>query len=313
MRPGFLGFAQGFSARAPTSFHAEGPIYPAWTPSNCTVQIVTTSTPLPAADTKESTVCSQQLPQSRETLTLTLGAFFGTTFPHLFFQSYRELAPAPFYKPQTGANASTSPTESNSSHQSTFTNPNPHGGQKRAAGKVYTPKIYGFRVSDRAKNGPRMQWTRMRPVSPEELDMVDWRGRWIDDDEEYDDEEEEEDRQMEDFDPVSTFSDDRSGWTLIHPSQDAGDGEDDDDEEEEEEEEGGGVPRLPADKNKMRVRGSQEGSSPHPPPPSSPASSVPPRTPISVTMSNVVGVAKSPGSTGSSRVKVVRQWATTTA
>ena len=45
---------------------------------------------------------------------------------------------------------------------------------------------------------------RMRPVSPEELDMVDWRGRWIDDEGEYEEEEEEEeDRQMEDFDPVS--------------------------------------------------------------------------------------------------------------
>jgi len=131
-----------------------------------------------------------------EGLTLALGAFFGTTFPHLFFQSYRELAPAPFYKPQTGPTAPTSPQETN------FTNPNPHGGQKRAAGKVYTPKIYGFRVSDHAKNGPRMQWMRMRPLLPDELDMVDWRGRWIDDEEEYE-EEEEEDRQMEDFDPVS--------------------------------------------------------------------------------------------------------------
>ena len=45
---------------------------------------------------------------------------------------------------------------------------------------------------------------RMRPITPEELDMVDWKGRWIDDDEEYDEEEEEEDRLMEDFDPVST-------------------------------------------------------------------------------------------------------------
>lgn len=44
----------------------------------------------------------------------------------------------------------------------------------------------------------------MRPVLPEELDMVDWKGRWIDDDEEYD-EDEDEDRQMEDFDPVSTL------------------------------------------------------------------------------------------------------------
>lgn len=53
-----------------------------------------------------------------------------------------------------------------------------------------------------------MQWLRLRPESPEELDMVDYRGRWINDDEEYDDEEEEldEDRQMEDFDPVSFIS-----------------------------------------------------------------------------------------------------------
>ena len=57
---------------------------------------------------------------------------------------------------------------------------------------------------------------RMRPVSPEELDMVDWRGRWINDDEEYDDEEEEEDRQMEDFDPVSALHVDGSGWFLMH-------------------------------------------------------------------------------------------------
>jgi len=155
---------------------------------------------------------------------------------------------------------------------------------------------------------------RMRPVSPEELDTVDWRGRWIDDDEEYDDDEEEEDRQMEDFDPVSILHDDHSRWFLIHQFQDAGDGEDDDEEEEEEEEEGGvGAPRPPADKTKIRVRGLQAGSSPHPPPPSSPTSSVPPRTPISVTMSNVVGSAKSPGSTGSSRVRVIRQWSTSAA
>jgi len=68
---------------------------------------------------------------------------------------------------------------------------------------VYVPRIYGFKVSERAKSGPRMHWLRLRPESPEELDMVDWRGRWINEDEEYDDEEEEEeDRQMEDFDPV---------------------------------------------------------------------------------------------------------------
>ncbi|KAF8867979.1 casein kinase II, regulatory subunit, partial [Mucidula mucida] len=69
------------------------------------------------------------------------GAFFGTTFAHLFFQSYRELAPAPFYKPLLSS-----------------------------GGGVYTPKIYGFKVSERAKSGPRMKWLRLRPEAPEELD-----------------------------------------------------------------------------------------------------------------------------------------------
>jgi len=156
------------------------------------------------------------------------GAFFGTTFAHLFFQTYRELMPAPFWKQSGSLSPSRSPrsvTGSNSSQQSPFVNPNPHGGQKRAAGKVYLPRIYGFKVSERAKSGPRMQWMRLRPESHEELDEVDWRGRWIDDEEDqYDDGidgEAEEDRRMEDFDPDHADDDD----------------DDDDDEDEEEEEE----------------------------------------------------------------------------
>lgn len=46
--------------------------------------------------------------------------------------------------------------------------------------------------------------------------MVDWRGRWIDEDDEYDDDDEEdddEDRQMEDFDPVNLFLSIR--WCLL--------------------------------------------------------------------------------------------------
>lgn len=43
--------------------------------------------------------------------------------------------------------------------------------------------------------------------------MVDWRGRWIDDEEYGDvDEEEEGDKQMEDFDPVRLFSDLRQSF-----------------------------------------------------------------------------------------------------
>jgi len=142
---------------------------------------------------------------------MVIGAFFGTTFAHLFFQTYRELSPAPFWRASTPSGASISPRSStgsmsrSSTSPGTFFNPNPHGGQKRAAGYVYVPRIYGFKVSERAKSGPRMQWLRLRPENADELDMVDWRGRWIDDDDGYDEEEEEEmeDKRMEDFDPVS--------------------------------------------------------------------------------------------------------------
>lgn len=133
------------------------------------------------------------------------GAFFGTTFAHLFFQTYRDFAPAPFYTP-SGANSTTRSPESTPANNTTaqqVVNPNPYGGQKRAAGRVYTPKIYGFRVSERAKSGPRMRWLRLRPENAAELDQVDWRGRWIGSDDEYDEDEEDIDGPMEDFDPVS--------------------------------------------------------------------------------------------------------------
>ncbi|KAF7355372.1 Casein kinase II subunit beta [Mycena sanguinolenta] len=152
-------------------------------------------------------------------------AFFGTTFAHLFFQNYRESAPAPFWKAPSSSGSLSPRTSAAASRSSPFVNPNPYGGQKRAAGYVYVPRIYGFKVSDRAKCGPRMQWLRLRPETAAELDQVDLRGRWIDD--EYEDDEDEQDRQMEDFDP------------------DAGDDDDDDEEEEEEEDEedGGGATR----------------------------------------------------------------------
>ncbi|TFY83962.1 hypothetical protein EWM64_g64 [Hericium alpestre] len=141
--------------------------------------------------------------------------------------SYREFMPAPFWKPPSSEPLSPvrspgSITGSTSSSGAPFVNPNVHGGQKRAAGKVYTAKIYGFRVSEKAKNGPRMQWMRLRPESPEELDYVDWRGRWIEEEDDYEedaDAESTDDRHMEDFDA------DNAG------------GDDDEEEEEEEEEE----------------------------------------------------------------------------
>jgi len=49
---------------------------------------------------------------------------------------------------------------------------------------VYSKKIYGFKVSERARSGPRMMWLRERPKALEELDRVDWRGRWVGEEEE---------------------------------------------------------------------------------------------------------------------------------
>src|SRR5271155_680009 len=37
-------------------------------------------------------------------------------------------------------------------------------------GKIYEPKIYGFRVSERAKGGPRMKWLRSKPADVNQLD-----------------------------------------------------------------------------------------------------------------------------------------------
>ena len=37
-------------------------------------------------------------------------------------------------------------------------------------GKIYEPKIYGFRVSERAKGGPRMKWLRGKPMDMNILD-----------------------------------------------------------------------------------------------------------------------------------------------
>ncbi|KAJ2845133.1 casein kinase 2 regulatory subunit, partial [Coemansia erecta] len=54
------------------------------------------------------------------------GAYFGTTFPHMFFQAFPSLIPL---GPEL----------------------------------IYTPRIYGFAINEKSKPGPRMQWLRMRP------------------------------------------------------------------------------------------------------------------------------------------------------
>ncbi|KAI9605438.1 hypothetical protein KEM48_002224 [Puccinia striiformis f. sp. tritici PST-130] len=44
--------------------------------------------------------------------------------------------------------------------------------------KIYGPRIYGFRVSERARSGPRMQWLRIRPRTEEQLRLgLEYRDR----------------------------------------------------------------------------------------------------------------------------------------
>ena len=127
------------------------------------------------------------------------GAFFGTTFPHLLFQTYQDLLPVLTPASARGqGSASPAPTPGESSPS---TSPGPSGPPARrrpssvprdtadddavahttpstSAAKIYIPRIYGFKVSERARSGPRMQWLRLRPRAETELDRVDGQGRW---------------------------------------------------------------------------------------------------------------------------------------
>lgn len=124
------------------------------------------------------------------------GAFFGTTFPHLLFQTYPSAVtlPTPTAAPTSGPREPTTPLTS--------------------LAKIYIPKIYGFKVSEKARSGPRMQWLRMRPRYEGELEWSDSDG--------YDEHEGGQEGERE------------------HGAFDSGAEEDEDDEEEEEEEDGAG-------------------------------------------------------------------------
>lgn len=117
------------------------------------------------------------------------GAFFGTTFGCLFLMTFPELDVA-------GQNESLSPTQTyhstttNPRHTPSITSPttpsisqalSPQPAQINGMmisnlcpglgqGKIYEPRIYGFKVAERAKSGPRMKWLRMKPDDINELD-----------------------------------------------------------------------------------------------------------------------------------------------
>ena len=129
------------------------------------------------------------------------GAFFGTTFGCLFFMTFPDLEVGGQKPPEPAPREVASPISSSAkdgraSLSSSLTSqphsalpppiqnntpitPQPeqiNGVSPRnlapglGHGKIYEPRIYGFRVSELAKTGPRMKWLRSRPQDVNELD-----------------------------------------------------------------------------------------------------------------------------------------------
>lgn len=116
------------------------------------------------------------------------GAFFGTTFGCLFFMTFPELdigaprmdrqrddhliqdSPSLTSKSRTASSSSTAtgalPPQPTTINGIAPSNLAPGLGD----GSIYEPRIYGFRVSERSRSGPRMKWLRMRPADVNELD-----------------------------------------------------------------------------------------------------------------------------------------------
>ncbi|KAF1356992.1 casein kinase II, regulatory subunit, partial [Delphinella strobiligena] len=113
------------------------------------------------------------------------GAFFGTTFGCLFFMTFPELdvggqkRRSSLTSSLSNATAAASASAAQQQQKPLPPQPSSINGvapHNLAPGlgqhNVYEPRIYGFRVSEFAKSGPRMKWLRQRPLDVNELDEV---------------------------------------------------------------------------------------------------------------------------------------------
>ncbi|KAE8146243.1 casein kinase II regulatory subunit-domain-containing protein [Aspergillus avenaceus] len=106
------------------------------------------------------------------------GAFFGTTFGCLFFMTFPDLdivsrldssltmsSPRPNNQISPDVPPPFQPGEVNGVRTPNFC-------PGLGPGKIYESRIYGFRVSERSRTGPRMKWLRMKPTNIEDLDEM---------------------------------------------------------------------------------------------------------------------------------------------
>ncbi|KAL3480050.1 casein kinase II regulatory subunit-domain-containing protein [Aspergillus californicus] len=125
------------------------------------------------------------------------GAFFGTTFGCLFFMTFPDLdiganfdrsGPLSTLSPTRSASfpstaTTTTTTSTGISNQSSDTPrpvyPSELNGVRTinfspglGEGRLFESRIYGFRVSERSRSGPRMKWLRMKPADINELDEM---------------------------------------------------------------------------------------------------------------------------------------------
>lgn len=88
------------------------------------------------------------------------GAFFGRTFGALFMMTFPE-----FEFSKSANEAVSHLPRANTDESELLNGMRPQNiAPGLGSGKIYEPKIYGFRVSEMARSGPRMKWLRDKPV-----------------------------------------------------------------------------------------------------------------------------------------------------
>lgn len=100
------------------------------------------------------------------------GAFFGRTFGALFLMTFPDYdISRKATEVLTGNNTRSSAAGQDGDDKLVINGMTANNlGPGLGKGRVYEPRIYGFRVSERARSGPRMQWLRERPDDITELD-----------------------------------------------------------------------------------------------------------------------------------------------